>query len=498
MNKLCSSQLHDVILFGAGIRLHNLFSSGYFADYHILAIVDNDPAKYGRCPIAGAINIVPPTEIQNYDGQYDGVLITVSLGKICLDIVRQLLDINVPQDKIYLCSGNGPLPLPHIIGVLHDHDFGRLYYDVTDITFWDNGTGIQRVINNLYLNLHHLKENTIIPVRYFGQYITSYVYHCHLTGQKCTNIEYAIRFNENDKLLFPQVMSDVSMQMDAVRLARTFGVKTYTIVHDLLALSRFAQNIFVKSHIMLVQKYVHDVLLQIDNWICVSKATADDVINYCRKHDIHPATPIHVFWFHLGADFTEKLSSSRAEMRSFVKRRPTFLMVGTVEARKNHALVLKALRKLLVQRHEVQILIIGHDGWLNDEFKGIYEDPGLSDYVLWIKDADDGELQWAYQNAIALLFPSMAEGFGLPLIEAAHYGLPVLCSDIPVFREIAGDGASYFEVNDVDALAVAISDFLQEEIHPDPRNIQALTWQESSLSLLNILEGKIKPYYILR
>ena len=69
-------------------------------------------------------------------------------------------------------------------------------------------------------------------------------------------------------------------------------------------------------------------------------------------------------------------------------------------------------------------------------------------------------LSFLYDHAAALIFPSYAEGFGLPIVEAARRGRPVICSDIPVFREVGRAGALYFRVNDAKALAETIADFL--------------------------------------
>lgn len=72
--------------------------------------------------------------------------------------------------------------------------------------------------------------------------------------------------------------------------------------------------------------------------------------------------------------------------------------------------------------------------------------------LYWFSDANDADLRLFYQRAQALVFPSFAEGFGMPLVEALYYGASVIASDIPVFREVGGAEVRYFSLLDADSL----------------------------------------------
>jgi glycosyltransferase involved in cell wall biosynthesis len=107
-----------------------------------------------------------------------------------------------------------------------------------------------------------------------------------------------------------------------------------------------------------------------------------------------------------------------------------------------------------------------------------------------VEQASDTDLARHYRTSAALLFPSAGEGFGLPLIEAAHCNLPIIAADIPVFREIAGAHATYFPLTDARELADAIIAWL----HTDPADaarqsgsIAALTWEQSAEQLLDVV-----------
>ena len=97
------------------------------------------------------------------------------------------------------------------------------------------------------------------------------------------------------------------------------------------------------------------------------------------------------------------------------------------------------------------------------------------------------ELPSCTLTCAAALAPSYAEGFGLPIAEAAWRGKPALCSDIPVFREIGGEGALYFRVNDADALAALVQDFLAGRAIADPARVVRPTWREAGLRIVDVV-----------
>ena len=107
--------------------------------------------------------------------------------------------------------------------------------------------------------------------------------------------------------------------------------------------------------------------------------------------------------------------------------------------------------------------------------------------LFWFDAASDTDLAFAYDHCAAALAPSYAEGFGLPIAEAAWRGKPALCSDIPVFREIGRDGALYFPVNDALALAALIGDFSAGRASPDPARVVRPTWREAALRIVEVI-----------
>jgi glycosyltransferase involved in cell wall biosynthesis len=136
------------------------------------------------------------------------------------------------------------------------------------------------------------------------------------------------------------------------------------------------------------------------------------------------------------------------------------VMVGTLEPRKNHAFLLRLWRRMLEEwaiEGVPQLRIIGQVGWMCDTVvQQLRCDSFLQQRVQWIAGCDDNELAEHLRNARALLFPSQAEGYGLPLLEALSLGVPVLASPLPAFRDIAGSVPEDLDLDDDEAWLEAI------------------------------------------
>jgi glycosyltransferase involved in cell wall biosynthesis len=186
---------------------------------------------------------------------------------------------------------------------------------------------------------------------------------------------------------------------------------------------------------------------------------------------------------------------SEAIIEFFSKTNDVFLMVGTIEPRKGHSFVLQAFEALWEEVDTTASLcIIGREGWdVGDFVAGLKCHRELGKRLLFLYSAPDSELRDAYNNSTALIQASEGEGFGLPLIEAAQYGLPIICTDIPVFREIASKHVIYFERGRIESLKKCITDFLvmkENESIPDSSKIPMLTWEQSAENLFAILTDK--------
>lgn len=150
---------------------------------------------------------------------------------------------------------------------------------------------------------------------------------------------------------------------------------------------------------------------------------------------------------------------------------PVFLCLGTIEPRKNHALLLDVWDML--PRGAAQLVICGSRGWRCEEVFARLDarPPG----VIELSGLSDGAVAAIMRRARALLFPSRAEGFGLPLVESAAAGLPVLCSDLPVCREVMGPAGIYLEPTNAYIWEQNVRAAI--DTPPPTRAYQPLTWE---------------------
>jgi len=175
-------------------------------------------------------------------------------------------------------------------------------------------------------------------------------------------------------------------------------------------------------------------------------------------------------------------------------------MVGTIEPRKGYLQTIKAFSQLWADGINVNLVIVGKEGWkhlpnnmrrdIPETIDYLQKHPELSQHLFWLEGISDEFLEKIYTASTCLIAASYGEGFGLPLIEAAQHKLPIIARDIPVFHEVAGEYAFYFDGKTPDALAEKIEEWLilyENDRHPRSDNMPWLTWKESAARLVRIL-----------
>lgn len=152
-----------------------------------------------------------------------------------------------------------------------------------------------------------------------------------------------------------------------------------------------------------------------------------------------------------------------------------FVMLATIEPRKNHLLLLNLWRQMVreLDAKTPRLVLIGRRGWECEQVLDMLDRCAvLRDYVHEVSGCDDATLATWLTHAQALLFPSFAEGFGIPLVEALGLGTPVIASDLPVFREVAGDIPDYLDPLDGVGWRQTILDYAALE---SPRRLAQLS-----------------------
>jgi len=267
------------------------------------------------------------------------------------------------------------------------------------------------------------------------------------------------------------------------------GGHVISVIYDLIPIthSQFCDD----GLVMAFKKWFFDSLEHVDGYISISSTVQHDLEAFMRK-SFGERIDTKIFdHFLLGADFTSSRdmdSQVRPALKSFMDSRHQYLIVSTIEPRKNHAYLLDAFEILWNEGIDVGLTFVGRIGWkVEDMLTRMREHPEYGQRLQHWHDLDDNELAYCYRHARALLFPSIVEGFGLPIIESLAHGLPVLASDTPIHREVGGEMIDYFKLDDPSDLARQIR-VIETEGMPEhlvvPEDYHWMDWQASSRMLL--------------
>lgn len=376
----------------------------------------------------------------------------------------------------------------------------QLLVDVSALLLDDLKTGIQRVVRSILLALlaapppGYRVEPVFTPggnqgYRYARQFGLALAGAAGADGLALEDAPVDLRPGD---IFFglDLYLSGTAQNEAALAAMRARGVAIHFCMYDLLPLLRPEAFPFgTERHFGAFLRTVHRVA---DGVLCISRAVADELAGWIADQGLAPerkGRPLQLGWFHLGADIEagvpgRGLAPDAADVLAALAARPSFLMVGTVEPRKGHAQALAAFELLWAQGADLNLVVVGKEGWMVEalarRMRGHAE---RGRRLFWLAGIPDDLLLALYAGASALLAASEGEGFGLPLIEAARHGIPIVARGLPVFREVAGDHAHYFEGGDASDLARALADWLalwRAGRAPASTGMSWLTWEASA------------------
>lgn len=371
----------------------------------------------------------------------------------------------------------------------------HLYVDVTSVVEQDAGTGIQRAVKETIRALYSGKFAEVEPVAVELKNGDLFEARGWLSSK---GLLAPYESTQSDFSRVDFLPGDVLLMLDSTWLryaefhpiferARQARVPVITTVYDLLPIR--LPEYFVDGGSKWFENWFRDAVQSSDGLLCISRAVAEDVVDYVEKNCPAKNT-LKVGCWHLGSELPDT-DSGRSVRVIAVQQNPYLLTVGTIEPRKSHALTLQAMERLWAQGIELSFCIAGKTGWkVDDLMEKIRNHPELGKRLFLVEKPSDSEMAALYQGAAGLVFMSAGEGFGLPLVEAAHYGIPILCSDIPVFREIAGAFATYVKLGAAKNVSEEILmwwNLKESGSLPDTRNMPRLTWEESAEQMLKVV-----------
>lgn len=246
-------------------------------------------------------------------------------------------------------------------------------------------------------------------------------------------------FGEGDTvILLGASWNDGTVLDRLIEIKQTIPFKLIQHINDLLPI--YQPQLFSGELPGKFRPYVNKVIHHADVITVISEATKRDVIAYYAENEVEN---VSVKVVRLGEDIeTEKPLRPEA----VPKGRDFILAVGTFEVRKNYALLYQAVKLAQLENRQLpHIVIAGRKGWLTEDLiHMIGIDPFAKEHITWLPDATDNELSWLYDNCMLTVFPSIAEGWGLPVVESLQHGKMSLASGVSSMLEI-GDGlVDYF------------------------------------------------------
>jgi glycosyltransferase involved in cell wall biosynthesis len=259
---------------------------------------------------------------------------------------------------------------------------------------------------------------------------------------------------------------------------------------DRSSFSNLTQHIAKDSFEIIFSKWLLNIINISSLIFSPSKFVIDDIKNYLHEEDIKFDSKFIVLPLGFDKSDLKELNSPPLMFKKIFNESNdlVFLMVGTIETRKDHKFILSCFDKLWSQGRNYRLIWVGSDGWVDQDFMREYKNhPLLNSKFFLLGASSDEELRFCYEHADALISASLKEGFGLPNIEAAVYGLPIIARDIPVFREICGGNAFYFpDTKNTEVFIFYLNEWIilrGKNLEPKSRNIKVVKWSDVAKNL---------------
>lgn len=325
----------------------------------------------------------------------------------------------------------------------------KVFLDITNLSVVDSATGIHRVVKE-FLHRIIMQDNSFSVTLVTSRGIRGGYLEVFASGPKYDS------FTASVQAVSPAA-GDIFLGLDLniygtirnkryLRSLKESGVRVAFVVYDVLPLEfpnfwRREDCVTFGHKLWLNAILESNMLISISNDVSAKVELLAESLGFEDKPRFETCT--------LGSDFN-RLTSAKAPTQSASnvprgRKSKSYLMVGTIEPRKGVAEVLDVFEALWITGELSRLTIVGRIGWLTDRLvERLASLQNAYPQLKWLRDVGDAQLEDAYFEADFLIAASFGEGFGLPLVEASQRGMAVIARDIPVFREVAGERALYF------------------------------------------------------
>jgi glycosyltransferase involved in cell wall biosynthesis len=271
------------------------------------------------------------------------------------------------------------------------------------------------------------------------------------------------------------------------------SVKIVTIIHD-ISFNFFPQLISF-SDLFFLKTLIPMSLKRADKIIAVSQFTKDEIIKFYK---INPEK-IECVYNSIGSEFLSDAVSEEKlkEVRNKYGLPEKFILyMGTLQPRKNIPQLIEAFGLIKSKLWDFKLVICGNKNAHNydQKIEASIEASKLENDIIFPGFIDENDKQAVFRSAHVFAFPSLYEGFGIPVLEAMSQGVPIICSDIPSLKEIAGSGALYFDVSSMDDLSQKLyaicsnNDLREKLIRSGNVRVGFFSWEKSAREMLAIYE----------
>lgn len=273
-----------------------------------------------------------------------------------------------------------------------------------------------------------------------------------------------------------------------VELRAERGFRLSQHINDILPI--YQPQLFADGLPEIFEEYMTIAVKNADIITVISKATQRDVKTYCRQHGV--TKPI-VRVVRLGDN--PEVADAAKQPAGVAEDEKFILAVGTFEVRKNYQLLYQAVKLAQIESRSIpRIVIAGRPGWLSADLRHmIQHDPHASRHIVWLSDVSDAELKWLYGHCMFTVFPSVAEGWGLPIAESLQNGKFCLTSGLSSMLEIGEGLVDYFLPYDARECLAKIEYYLAENRYREMNakvasSYRVFTWDESYRQLLSAIK----------
>jgi len=269
------------------------------------------------------------------------------------------------------------------------------------------------------------------------------------------------------------------------------GIKSVVTIHDLI-FERYP-NQYNSIDVQIYRRKFKNACVHADKIIAISKQTKDDIIQFYKI----PEKKITVCYQSCDPAFGVEVNKAEKQRIKLKYKLPDkfFLYVGSIIERKNLLTVCKAFHQLK-DKLNIPLVIIGQGGKYKQQVKDFIQSSGLQQQIIFLSEVHSFEssvdFPAIYQQALCMVYPSISEGFGIPVLEALWSRIPVITSNISCLPEAGGEGALYVDPFNTEQMAEAIMRIATDNnlrnnlIEKGWQHAQSFTPQKCAASVMDV------------